>query len=165
MPILQVFSALGSVMLPVLVGSRARGTLRLTSLIALAAYLVLALGYGIALALLAVPLTSAVYAGRYTNLPTIVVVLAFLPLASGATSVLGGALRAIERPRAVFWAYLVSTMVSLTVGVALIAMFGTSGAAAGIVSTSLTTAGTLLLLVRWHYQRLPATSSQPLGLQ
>lgn len=165
MPILQVFAALGSVMLPVLVGARARGTLRLTSLIALAAYLVLALGYGIALALLAVPLTSAVYAGRYASLPTIVVVLAFLPLASGATSVLGGALRALERPRAVFWAYLVSTMVSLTVGVALIALFGTSGAAAGIVLTSLTTAGTLLLLVRGHYRRLRATSAPPLDLQ
>jgi len=148
MPVLQVFSALGSVMLPALVRARKAGTLRRTALAAWALYSVLALGYGLVLLPFVETLTAFAYGDNFQGLTPITMVLALLPLTAAATSVFGGALRALERPRAIFWAYLASAIVSISGGLALVLLFGAVGAAISMVLASIVTAAVALVLLR-----------------
>lgn len=160
MPVLQVFSALGSVILPALVQARAAGRLRRTTLTVLALYGGMALGYGAAMVLFVGPASGFVYGNNYPNLAPIALALAALPLPAAATSVLGGALRALERPRAVFWAYLSSTFASATLGVGLILTLGTIGAATSMALVSAMTASVCFLLLRRHLRGSAALGSE-----
>jgi O-antigen/teichoic acid export membrane protein len=74
-------------------------------------------------------------------------------------------LRAIERPDQVFWAYVVSAVVTATVGIAALAYWGLLGAAVGQLAASLATAISLLLIVwlRSRPARAEASTASPTG--
>lgn len=155
MPILQVLAALGVVVLPVLVRARTRGRLWPIARLVLAGYVVVATSYGVALASFAVPLSRLVYGTEIPSLTAYVVVLAVLPTTAALVSVAGGALRALENPRAVFSAYLVSTCLSATVGTWMVYAYGALGAAIGMVIASVATVTVLVAALARSLRSLP----------
>ena len=62
-------------------------------------------------------------------------------MATGVQAVLGGALRALERPDKVFWPYMLSTIGTLTVGVAMILVWGLTGATYSLVLAAVSVQG------------------------
>jgi hypothetical protein len=56
-------------------------------------------------------------------------------------------LRAIERPDQIFWAYVVSAIVTATVGIAALARWDLLGAAVGQLAASLATTISLVVIV------------------
>jgi Na+-driven multidrug efflux pump len=70
-------------------------------------------------------------------------------------NVLGAALRAFERPDRVFWAYLCTTVVALTLGFGFIAAWGVVGAVVGYLLSTAVKA-----LAMWaYYWRLEGARS------
>jgi O-antigen/teichoic acid export membrane protein len=98
-----------------------------------------------------VPVLDWLYDGAYTDSAGLVPVLALVPLAAAGSAVFASALRALERPQQVFWAYVITAVVTVTVGVVLTAAWGAMGAAAGFLLSSAVTmiaCGVLLLAHR-----------------
>jgi len=72
-----------------------------------------------------------------------------LPLATCASAVLGQALRALERPDAIFWCTAGSTLGAVAAGVPLSASMGVSGALLGLLASSFIT----VAMMGWFYWR------------
>ena len=91
-------------------------------------------------------LIAWLYGGQYGEDAQLLWVLGLAPLAVGVGSVLGAALRAVERPDQVFWAYAFSSILALTLGVTLMFAWGVVGAAVGLVAYTAATAGVMAYL-------------------
>ena len=87
------------------------------------------------------------YGARYTEYADVVILLGLSPLSAGVVAVLGSALRAMKLPDKIFWCYMISTSVALTLGLWLLATKDVVGAATGLLSSSITTAVTMA----WFY--------------
>ena len=72
------------------------------------------------------------------------------PVLSGPMNVLGGVLRSLERPDGIFWAYLVSSLLTITIGLILLAKFGVFGASTGLIIASIGTVTTMIFILRAH---------------
>jgi O-antigen/teichoic acid export membrane protein len=68
-------------------------------------------------------------------------------------------LRAIERPDQIFWAYVVSAIVTATVGIAALASWGLLGAAVGQLAASVATTISLVVIV-WLRGRAERASTR-----
>jgi O-antigen/teichoic acid export membrane protein len=150
MPALHTITALGVLLLPVLVRDRDRGgpramsrTMKLSLALFLsgsACYLALLWGFRF-------QIFHFLYAGKYTAYafwPLLVVGL--LPFAVSIAAVLASALRALEQPDCVFWAGVASSIVALAVGAPLAIILGVSGALAGLALSFLSTGAVMLFL-------------------
>jgi O-antigen/teichoic acid export membrane protein len=152
MPVLQFNGALATLLVPAL-ASAARKKSQFNRLVAagLTAFAGGSLLYGGFLMVLRIPLVEWLYRGAYSDTAALVPILALLPVGAACTAVFGSALRALERPQQVFWAYVVSTGATVTVGVWGMAAWGLTGAAVGLLLSSAITAGlcgAFLLIVR-----------------
>lgn len=82
---------------------------------------------------------------------------ALLPVALSSAVVMGSALRAIERPDAIFGCWLASSVVALAIGIPLVASKSAGGAAAGLllsdVTAALATLGFYVKALRDHRKR------------
>jgi O-antigen/teichoic acid export membrane protein len=151
--------ALGGLLLPGLVRDRDRGGLRAmsrTMKLSLAVFLSGSACYLAVLCGFRLQIFHFLYGSKYTAYgfwPVLLVGL--LPFGVGIGGVLGSALRAVERPDTVFWAVVASSIVTLAVGVPLAAIFGVSGALAGLVLSLLSTGAVLLF---WRALWLPITA-------
>lgn len=145
MPMLQVFAALSLMVLPQLARARHRGALSKEAALTLALYMGLALAYAGCLLVFESPAKALLYGSAYPGLRNYIRILAVFPVTQTVVFVLSAALRAAERPRAVFLAYLASTLVSLSFGTLLVSSFGAIGAAIGMLLASLTTGSVLLI--------------------
>lgn len=137
MPALQSTTALGGLLLPILVRDRHRGgpnAMAKTMKLSLALFLS---GSACYLALLwefRLAIFHLLYAGKYTQYASWPLLLVgIVPMLASFSAVLGGALCALERPDSVFWCWLASSGVALGIGVTLAARIGVSGALAGMV--------------------------------
>ncbi len=147
MPALHSMGALSLILLPVLVRNRkASGTHRMAK--TMRAFLALFLfGSMLYLILLWEFRSEAfwlLYAGKYqeyTFLPVLLV--GILPLLASVIGVLASGLRALERPQWIFWGYVGSGLVTLLVGIPLVAAVGVAGALLGQLLSSMT-AGALM---------------------
>jgi O-antigen/teichoic acid export membrane protein len=137
MPALQSISALGVLLVPVLVRDRERGgtpAMMKTMKLSFALFL---LGSACNLALLwgfRLQIFHYLYAGKYAayaSWPLLLVGL--LPFAQALPVVLGGGLSALEQPKLYFWSTVGSGAVALAVGVPLAATLGVGGALVGFV--------------------------------
>lgn len=153
MPVLQGLAALAVVVLPELVRAFERGLLIARTRLFVLIFVAAAASYGTLLYLFAEPISALLYGERYPDLARLVPVLAGLPVAVAIVSVLGAALRAIEKPRSVFVAYAASASMALTVGVWLVHAHGTVGAVASMLIASLVTGGVLFSMLRRHGRR------------
>ena len=86
--------------------------------------------------MLRVPILKWLYGGAYGNTVSLIPVVALLPIAAAFSAVLGSALRALERPQQVFWAYITSAAVTVTVGIWGMSTWGLAGAAIGLFLSS-----------------------------
>jgi O-antigen/teichoic acid export membrane protein len=148
MPALQTISALGVLLLPILVRDRDRGgtrAMKRTMKLSLALFL---LGSACYLALLwgfRLQIFHFLYAGKYAayaSWPLLLVGL--LPFAQSLPNVIGNALGALERPNLAFWSSVGSGVVALALGVPLAFSLGVGGALVGLV-VSYVLMGALLL--------------------
>ena len=153
LPLLHAISALGLLVLPSLSATAyiGRQTLlqrkvwRLLSIFAGGSAV-----YWAILAMLHQPLVEWLYGGKYIKEAYLLVILGFLPVSASAVSVLGAALRAIERPDYVFKAYLLTCISGLIVGIPMAIFYGLLGAILGHIVSSLTTA----LAMGWGFLKL-----------
>ena len=147
-PALQSISALGVLLLPILVRDRDCGgpramkrTIKLSlALFILGSVCYLALLWGFRLQIFHV-----LYAGKYAayaSWPLLLVGL--LPFAQSLPNVMGNALGALEKPNLVFWSCVGSGAVALALGVPLASSLGVVGALIGLV-VSYVVMGVLML--------------------
>lgn len=143
-PVLHMSMALPNVLVPAL--TRMRGTVGFKLLVrrTSVAFVLCAAAYWLLLGVFHRQLIELLYGGQYTGYSGLLWLAGLLPLAFGVMDVLGSALRALERPDRMFVAYLVSTAVSLTAGLALLAAFGVVGAIVGTLVTWVTAVAALV---------------------
>lgn len=144
MPVLQAIAALNLLLLPTLVRDRGAGgekKMNSTMLLFLGVFCAGCAVYLSALWIFRDQVFRIVYGGRYSEYAGWPLLLAgALPITTCFTAVLGNAVRALERPDRVFWAYIASALSAAVCGIPLAARFGVSGALAGIHLSSLTLA-------------------------
>jgi O-antigen/teichoic acid export membrane protein len=136
MPALHTISALGVLLLPILVRDRDCGgprTMNRTMKPSLALFLLgsacyLALLWGFRLQVL-----HFLYAGKSAGYASWPLLVGLLPFAQSLPSVMGGALRALEQPNLVFWSSVGSGAVALALGVPLASSLGVGGTLEGLV--------------------------------
>jgi O-antigen/teichoic acid export membrane protein len=140
LPITHFHQALGSVLLPALSAAAPRRS-QFNRLLAgsVAVFVGGSLIYAGLVTAFRVPIIAWLYHGAYTDTAAVVPVIAVLPIASALIAVLGSAVRALERPQQVFWAYAASTAVTVTVGIWCMARWGLTGAALSLLLSSTVT--------------------------
>jgi len=137
MPALHTISALGVLLLPVLVRDRDRGgpramsrTMKLSltlSLSGCACYLALLWGFRF-------QIFEFLYGGKYLDYAHWPLVLAgIVPFAASIPAVLGGGLRAVERPDSIFYCYVASSLVALVALSALVSRLSVAGSLAAML--------------------------------
>jgi O-antigen/teichoic acid export membrane protein len=85
------------------------------------------------------------YAGRFDGLAPLLSTLALLPLLMGLGHTMNDALKSVERPRLVFYAYLSSGAATFLLGIPLVIHFGLRGAVYGMLVSGGTYSGALAL--------------------
>ena len=131
MPLVNVYGALAMLLVPVLVRARDGGTFKTTISFCLAVAILGSGTYWILLGTFGTTLTSWLYDGLYTEYAHLLWLVGAIPMLSGVSLVLRTALRALERPNLVFWTYLGSSCVAITVSIVLIYLYGIPGALIG----------------------------------
>ena len=152
MPVLQAIAALNMLLLPALARDRREGGLKRMNSTMLLFLAVFCAGCAVYLAVLWIfraQVFQIFYGGRYSQYAGWPLLLAgALPIGTCITAVLGNAIRALERPDRMFWAYVASAGAAAVFGIPLTARFGVSGALAGIHLSSFTLAFCL-----WRFYR------------
>jgi len=156
-PFHHITLALASIILPVM--SRQFSTAGIPGVRKLVKYYLsilapLGLLYALAVGASADLLVEIAYGGKYSTYARYLWPGLALPILWPAVSVLGNSLRAVNLPKQVFWAYLLSSAVVVAVGFPLIAMFRVPGAFASW-STALV-AG--LAALAWANRKLAQTA-------
>jgi O-antigen/teichoic acid export membrane protein len=145
-PVDQIFIALSYLVLPVLASHYAAR--RMEDLLSLwKRYGLAAVGVTVFFALVVrtvgKPTMHLLYAGKFDDLAPLLFVLAFLPLIMGVGSTMNDALKAIERPKFVFLAYVCSGIVTFLAGIPLVIHFGLPGAVYGMLLSGAAYTGAL----------------------
>jgi len=163
-PMMQVTSALGILVLPTLVKASEQ---EIESYTRLVRALVLAFAVGAALYGLVVGLWGShvldwLYAGRYSADVATLWLLAGVPAGSAIAAVLSSALRARERPDLVFRAYVMPAIVAATAGTALVLTRGVPGASLAWLLTYATgAAGLGVVFIAWNARTRMAEAPTP----
>lgn len=89
------------------------------------------------------------YAGKFDSLEPLLYLLALLPLLMGIGNTINDALKAAEKPKLVFYAYLASGAATFVVGVPLVIRYGLLGAVMGLLSSA--SAYTCALVIGFLY--------------
>jgi len=154
MPVLHVISVIATLNMPRLV--RARGTAEFDRLlkVTLALCSVLAVLNWLLLGLFGEFLIALLYHGQYAAQSHLLWLIGIAPVFSVIIAIIGTALRSLEKNRLLFFANLLAASVSVTVGVALMSLWHTEGAAIGWVLTSLLSA---VVLWRVYFREVGAT--------
>jgi O-antigen/teichoic acid export membrane protein len=158
MPIGFMGHSLSTILVPILVRARANGSLAEKTVLGFLLFLGNAIAYAAVLILFQDAIVEAVYPNKYDAYAHLVWLIAILPVVQSPSIVLGAALQALEKPKNVFWATLAGVGSAVTVGLALVALWGALGAAIGnLVSASVITGLLMFLLwAAWRGKRTPA---------
>lgn len=92
------------------------------------------------------PVLWGIYGGNYMEQAQLLWILGLVPVATGLTAIYGSALRAQEKPDYVFVAYLIATLITVTIGVLITYTWGLVGAAISLV-LSMFSAGFILIFL------------------
>jgi O-antigen/teichoic acid export membrane protein len=154
-PMLQLNAALGVVLLPTLAALRAAAPaqMRRTFFRMLAVVGGVSVAFWLALATGGPIIARMLYAGRYPELPDLLLVIGLLPLTEGIGYLAGSALRSIERPADIVRVHALIAIGVTLPGVMLAALRGPTAAAIAMVASSGAAATLLLLRVRTRLQR------------
>jgi O-antigen/teichoic acid export membrane protein len=157
MPLLHIYWALAGVVVPTLVRARERAAFGQIVRLILSLWLSGALLYWILLGTFNRPLVDWFYNGRYSEHAGLLWIIGILPILYGGELLFNSVLRSRERPDQIFWASVVSTVVVLTVGVALIVTWGLRGAAIGLLFSPIVN----LAAMTWQYRKPSLTYGVP----
>ena len=153
LPALHLHAALGVLLVPLFVRTlqRVNGWETLSHLVKslLVLFMVTSACYWSILAVFGGYLLDHLYGGRYSECTSLLGIVGLLPLATGSVCVLGGVLRAAERPDYIFWCYVASGLTTLTLGLLLAGTNGIAGSVIGILVSSATLAGGM----GWGYSK------------
>ena len=142
LPVQQGLAAISLLILPHFSSLYTQHNLRLFRkriLMFIALFLSIAFAYGSILFGGKDHLIAFFYKGRYPEVASLLPLALLLPFVAGMNAVVGAALRAMERPDRVFFSYIFTSLVALTVGVALMMLWGVKGALWSMVLSTLTT--------------------------
>ena len=92
------------------------------------------------------PLLHWIYGGKFDELSGLLGLLVLAPVLMAPGNVTNASLKAIERPRAVFYAYVASASVTLLAGIPLVIRLGLRGAVYGMLLSASVYSVTLLAL-------------------
>ena len=141
LPILTANIALSALLTSSLARARAqKSTFRSTVRYAFVPFVIGPIFYWVLLGVLHEQIVAFIYDGKYSENAELLWFVGLVPVASGVIQVMSSALRALERPDRLFWAYIPSTMVALTFGVLFVLRWGTNGAALALTITYAATA-------------------------
>jgi O-antigen/teichoic acid export membrane protein len=143
MPASAALSAISTLFVPALVRLRSRDYFRRVLVAGMALFTLLAALYWLILGLFSQPILLWLYGERYVDVGPVIWIVGLVPILTGSVTVLGPALRALERPDLVFWAHALSSAATVTIGLALMTVYGLEGAAFGMVAAYATTALTM----------------------
>lgn len=149
-PALHIYMAFSVLLIPEFVKAQKQGLLKKKALSVAGCFLTGGGLYWLLAGLFGSDLVTLLYGdGKYSQYSSLFWFLGALPFVDGAKVVLEAALRAIEQPDWLFWAYVGATVLTLTVGVGLTAWYGLIGAALGLVGSSVAVSvGALYFLLR-----------------
>jgi O-antigen/teichoic acid export membrane protein len=133
MPVLQTMNALSVLLLPTLVRVCGQTKFRSATNIALSLFICGSAVYWVLLGVFHYPLVAWLYGGQYVEYASLLWILGLVPLVMGIGSVLGAALRAMERPDQVFWVHVSYTAAMVTIGLGLMFIWGIPGAVTGLL--------------------------------
>ena len=143
MPVSHGFAAIGVLLVSALVRFHDHPRFRHLVLGGMVFFTTLASVYWLLLGLYHQPIMLWLYGGQYLAPDRVPWILGLVPVVYGSATVLGAALRGLERPDTVFWAYAASSLVTVTLGIGLMIRYGLEGAAWGMVAASATTTLTM----------------------
>lgn len=147
-PVDHIFIAMSYLVLPALsshyAASRVGNLRSLWKRYALATSSVTAL-FALAVRLVGRPVMHWLYAGKFDDLTPMLYMLAFLPLLMGIGNSMGEALKAIEKPKLIFVAYVCSGAATFLGGIPLVVHFGLRGAVYGMLLSGATYTGALAI--------------------
>lgn len=145
LPMQNLQTALGALVLPALVRARISGRLRQTASTAGLLFLALSAVYAPVVVLFGSALTQLLFGAQYRVHGAVLWLLAVIPLMTAVSVVAGAVLRALERPDRVLWTYVAATAVTCLAGLPLVFLFGVDGALTALLLSSATTAITGLV--------------------
>lgn len=140
LPVMQANTALGILLLPALVQARGRARFDALVCLTLVPFILGPVLYWLLLGVLHRPLVIWLYGGQYAEHADLLWILGLLPVGLGIAAVFGAALRALERPDKIFWAYAFSAGWILTLGMVVLFTWGIAGAAVSLLANSVATA-------------------------
>lgn len=136
LPLDQLFAAMSLVVLPVMCSryatQRAAGLMPLWRAYCLG-WAAVALGFVAVVYVAGKPAMHLLYAGRFDNISSLVLVVAFLPMILGIGHTINGALKAAEKPNLVFYAYAFSGAATFIFGIPMVMHWGLRGAVYGML--------------------------------
>jgi O-antigen/teichoic acid export membrane protein len=160
----QVFIALNYLVVPLLAAHFATGKMEDM----LSTWRRYALGIGTLTSAFAVcvgvfgkAVTHWLYDGRYDDVAALLVMLGLLPLVMGIGHTMNAALKSMEKPKLVFWAYVCSGSVTFLFGIPLIRYSGLRGAVYGMLLSGTTYTATLALALGNTCYKTPAKVADP----
>jgi O-antigen/teichoic acid export membrane protein len=155
-PIDQVFVALVLLILPLM--SFRYSSQQLTGLIPLwRAYcigcLAITCGFAAFVGLCGKQVMHVLYAGKFDDVAPLVITLAFLPVVMGIGNTINAALKAMEQPKVVFYAYAMSGLATFVVGIPLLMRLGLRGAVYGMLASAAVYTTTLGIAFFWFIRK------------
>lgn len=150
MPPMLLFTAVGVVLTTFLVQIRDRPIFDQAIGVIAIGLSGLATIYWVGLGLFGENILSLLYGQQYVDQAWLLWIMGLAPIIGAVDWVLSPALRALERPDNIFWAKLISSMVTLTVGIGLMILFELAGAAWGIIVARVAS----VVLMAWILVRL-----------
>lgn len=148
LPVMNFTTALGSLLLPTLVRLRASSGFRNAVSRMTLVFLLTPLLYWLLLGFFGEQITQFLYGGRYSSGSHLLWLAGLIPVLAAASNVSGAALRALNQPNRVFVAYIGSTSVAMTIGLALVWWRGVAGALVGWFLAYTVTATLMALSLR-----------------
>jgi O-antigen/teichoic acid export membrane protein len=154
----QVFIALNYLVLPQLAASFS--TRKMEDMLSMWKRYALGIGaltsaFAVCVGVFGKSVAHVLYSGRYDDAAPLLVMLGLLPLVMGIGHTMNAALKSMEEPKLVFWAYVCSGCVTFLLGVPLIRYSGLQGAVYGmLLSAAAYTAVLALALANTCYKAL-----------
>lgn len=152
MPALHTNSALSIVLVPYfarIINEKKIITLKKMIINSLLVFTAISLLFWLILIFFGKDIIFLFYGTKYSNYSTVLWIIGLLPVSAGIVAVLGGALRAMERPDDIFKSYGITTFIALSVGVLLMLRLDVLGSAIALLITSIST----MLAMAWYLNR------------
>jgi O-antigen/teichoic acid export membrane protein len=151
-PVDQIFAAMILLILPMMsfrfASRRMAGLIPLWRTYCLFTFLVTS-GYAVFMNLFGKQLLHLLYGGKFDDLTSFLGILVLLPVVMGVGNTVNAALKASEKPQAVFAAYITSGAATFVLGLPLILHFGIRGALYGMLASGAIYTTTLCIVFFW----------------